>query len=314
MVIAAAENWCFISGRCASLEGSLLGVEFFREMLRYGTVEGTFARLSKSPYGEIFPQLRSLYDYDTLVTDHLRSALLSIRGDSPAEGPADIFLKELDLREIHTIIVRQGEGGESPGDTESWASRLGAGFPWVSGFEVVPHSRGLFSRNPIRALSLWVDGAYLREVMRIVSVAPVLDPYCRALISLRTVEAYWRAARSGLGSEWLSTFFFRDGLQPSSPMDVAGVAKSLSLKRLLCAFGLADLTAHEEDLKELYPRYFDDYLTRLAAGGERDIYGAGRVLHYVRQIWVEHFNLRLCLAAVLTPLPARQVEERLRHD
>lgn len=314
MAITAAENWCFISGRCASLEGSLLGVEFFREMLRDGTVDGTFARLSKSPYGEIFPQLRSIYDYDTLVTGHLRSSLLSIQKDSPSEGPAEIFLKELDLREIHSILIRQGEGGEAPGGAESWASRLGAGFPWVRGFEAGSHARSIFSRNPIRALSLWVDGAYLMEVMRLASVENAIGPYCRALVSVRIAEACWRAARSGLGPEWLSAFFFRDGLQAPSLMEATETARGLSFGRLLCAFGLSDIAAREEDLMELYPRYFDDYLTRLAAGGAYDVYGAGRVLHYVRRVWVEHFNLRLCLAAVLTPLPARQAEERLRHD
>ncbi|MEJ2745519.1 MAG: hypothetical protein P8123_07545, partial [bacterium] len=123
MVVTAAENWCFVSGRCASLEGSLLGAEFFREILRDGTVDGAFARLSKSPYGGIFPHLRSLYDYDAIVADHLRSTLLSIRRDSAAEGPAEIFLREIELRDIHAILIRQGGVREKPGNMESWAVR-----------------------------------------------------------------------------------------------------------------------------------------------------------------------------------------------
>jgi hypothetical protein len=133
-------------------------------------------------------------------------------------------------------------------------------------------------------------------------------------VLLRTAEACWRAARGGFEAEWLSTFFFGDGLQQPSCSDVIEAAKGSSLRRLLYAFGLSDITVREDDLIELYPRYFDDYLTNLAAGGKYDVYGAGRVLYFVRRVWVEHFNLRLCLAAILTPLPARQAEERLRHD
>jgi vacuolar-type H+-ATPase subunit C/Vma6 len=314
MVITAAENWCFVSGRCASIEGSLLGAEFFRGMLRQGTADGAFGRLTKSPYGGIFPHLRSLYDYDAIVSNHLRSALLSIQRDSPMEGPAEIFLRELDLRDIHAILIRQGGAREKPGDMESWATRLGAGFPWLGGFEVAPRARVLFSRNPVRALSLWVDGAYLREAMRLASVESALGPYCRALVSLRTVEACWRAMRCGLEPEWLAAFFFGGGLQQPPCSDAVEAAKVSSFRRLLCSFGLSDINVHEEDLIELYPRYFDDYLTNLAAGGKYDIYGAGRVLYFLRRVWVEHFNLRLCLAAVLTPLPSRQAEERLRHD
>jgi len=29
-------------------------------------------------------------------------------------------------------------------------------------------------------------------------------------------------------------------------------------------------------------------------------------------MWIEHFNMRLCLAAVITPLPAAQAMARLR--
>ncbi|MEJ2746257.1 MAG: hypothetical protein P8123_11340, partial [bacterium] len=141
-----------------------------------------------------------------------------------------------------------------------------------------------------------------------------LGEYCRVLVLLRTAEACWRAARGGFEAEWLSTFFFGDGLQQPSCSDVIEAAKGSSLRRLLYAFGLSDITVREDDLIELYPRYFDDYLTNLAAGGKYDVYGAGRVLYFVRRVWVEHFNLRLCLAAVLTPLPVRQAEERLRHD
>jgi hypothetical protein len=151
-------------------------------------------------------------------------------------------------------------------------------------------------------------------VTRLGSTGSGLEAYCRALVSIRSAEVCWRAARSGLEPEWLATFFFGGSLQPPLFADVAKAVRDASLRRLLCVFGLSDFGTHEEDLGELYARYFDDYLTRVAARGRYDVYGAGRVLHFLRQVWVEHFNLRLCIAAVLTPLPARQAQERLRHD
>ena len=57
----------------------------------------------------------------------------------------------------------------------------------------------------------------------------------------------------------------------------------------------------------------DDFLTAVARGAAYEVSGPGRVLFYVRMLWVEHLNLRLCIAAVLTPLDRADVRTRLRN-
>ena len=312
-LISAPETWCYISGRCASLEGSLLGRDFFREILREGTVDGAYGRLSKSPYAELFPHPGTLHDYDRLVTDHLRAELRSVQEESPSVGPAEIFLTELELRDVHGVLIRQGIARADAVEVERWAERLGAGFSWMGGFSVSGEARPLFLAQPVRALSLWADAAYLMRMADLTSGEPGLGPYVQALISLRMVAVCWRAAKNGLDARWLAAFFFRGSLPCPPPGELDAAMKEpspLGLVRLLgpAAFSLP------EDVHESLGREMDDYLTAVAGRGRHDVYGVGRVLHYVRQVWIEHFNLRLCVAAVLTPLPLKQSQARLRND
>jgi|GEM_PF-1422259 len=309
---SVAESWCFVSGRCAVLEASLLGSDFFREMLRDGTAEGAYVRISKTVYAEIFPHPRALREYDPALTNRLRGELLALRADSPRGGPAELFLAELELREVHGVLNRQGMARETAAEVERWAERLGAGFPWMEGFSIEGETRALFASQPIRALSLWADAAYLLRAGRIAEVEPGLAGYARALVSLRAAAVCWRAARSGLDARWLAAFFFRNGMRPPAAKDLSSAAKEASPLGMIRIFGPADFPSPGDDFQNTFGRDIDDYLTRVAARGRYDVYGPGRVLHYARQMWIEHFNMRLCLAAVITPLPAAQAMARLR--
>jgi hypothetical protein len=166
----------------------------------------------------------------------------------------------------------------------------------------------------VRALSLWADAAFLLRMMGLASAEPDLIRYVRALISLRTVGVCWRAAQSGLDTRWLTAFFFRGPFAAPPPAELAAAVKAPSPLRLIQILGPADFSPSGEDFRESLGKGMDDYLTRIAGRGRHDTYGVTRVLHYVRQAWIEHFNLRLCVAAVLTPLPLRQTQGRLRRD
>jgi len=310
----AVEEWAYVSGRCASLEARLLGKDFFLELLRGQTSEEAHGRIAKSAYVELFPHPGALYGYDRLLRQNFRHSLYSLMAGSPPDGPIDIFLRGLELQETHELLIRQGIARATAEETERWAERLGAGFAWLSGFSVAAEARPLFAAHPVRALSLWVDGAYLVEMLTLASVRPGLQPYIHALVSFNALKVCWRAFRSEIDIGWLGNFFFR-GPIPAPPMrELAAVAKDRSPMRLVRLLGPADFSLADEDFYESYGRESDDYLTRIARRGRHDVCGATRVLHYVRQLWVEHFNLNLCLSAVLTPIDAKQVYARLRSD
>ncbi|MEI6633209.1 MAG: hypothetical protein WCP22_05235 [Chlamydiota bacterium] len=312
MLIETAAEWGYVSGRCASLEGSLLDAGFFRELLRARTAAEAHALLSKTTYAGLFPHPATLDAYDRLLKNHLRDGLHSLQAGSPPQSPMEIPLREMELQDVHELLARQGLARASGDEVERWAARLGGGFPWLGGFAVPAERRSLFASQPVRALSLWVDAAYLAEMIALAEKQPGFSPYVAALVSLTALEVCWRAFRGGLGIDWLDGFFLRDPL-PIPPMgSLAAAGRERSPAALVKLLGPPDFAPPMDDLAENFGREADDYLTRIARRGAYEVCGPGRVLYYARRLWVEQFNLRLCIAAVLTPLDRRQARARLR--
>lgn len=307
-----AADWGYVSGRCAALERDLLDPGFFRDLLEAPDPSAALSLLAKTPYAELFPHPGSLDAYDRLLGDHLRGCLLSLRSGSPPDGPVEIVFRERELRDVHELLTRQGIARASAEEAERWAARLGGGFPWLAGFSVASERRGLFASQPVRALSLWTDAAFLGEMLRLGAVRPGLAPYLDARVSLAVLEVCWRSLRGGLGVEWLDAFFFRPPIPapPRGALAAANSSGSAALVRLLAPHGFRPSL---DDFEETFGRQADDFLTSVARRGAYEVSGVGRVLFYVRMLWMEHFNLRLCIAAVLTPLERRRVRARIRN-
>ena len=312
MVSETAAEWGYVSGRCASLEGSLLDAGFFRDLLRARTAAEAHALLSKTTYAGLFPNPATLEAYDRLLKGHFREGLHSLQAGSPPHSPMEIPLREMELQEVHELLTRQGIARASGDEVERWAARLGGGFPWLGGFAVSAERRALFASQPVRALSLWVDAAYLAEMIALAAVQPGLSPFIEAMVSLTALKVCWRAFRGGLGVDWLDGFFFRAPL-PVPPMKaLAAAGREKSPGALVKLLGPPDFAPPMDEFAETFGREADDYLTRIARRGAYEVCGVGRVLCYTRRLWVEQFNLRLCCATVLTPLDRRQARERLR--
>lgn len=311
--VRGIEDWGYVSGRCAALETSLLGEDFFLDLLEAGSADDAYSQVSKTRYVAVFPHVDSLAGYDRAVRKHFEEALGDIRGASPADGPPEIFLRELELQVVHELLIRQEIARAGAEETERWAKRLGGGFPWLGGFSVPGEARGLFERHPVRSLSLWVDAAYLIEMIRLSSARPELLAYVRALISLSSVKVCWRAIKSGMETEMLRSFFFRPPLPfpPDGALSAMGRAPSPSA--ILRFLGPKDFSVPDEEFERSFGALADNYLTRVAARGRHEAFGPARVLHYLRRVWVEQFDMRLCLSAVLTPIDRREARQRLRH-
>ena len=182
------------------------------------------------------------------------------------------------------------------------------GFPWLAGFSVPPGRRALFAssrcgRSPY--------GSTLRSQGRCAASPPPHPGWPRSStrVSLSVLEVCWRAFRGGLGARWLA-FFFCDAVPAPPAAALSAAAKSpAALARLL---GPAAFSPSMDDFEETFGRQADDFLTRIARRGAYEVSGVGRVLYYVRRLRIEDSNLRLCIAAVITPLERRQVKMRLR--
>lgn len=312
MLSEAASEWGYVSGRCAALERDLLEGAFFKELADAQDAAGAHALLAKTPYAELFPHPASLEAYDRLLGEHLRECLNSLRSGSPSGGPVEIVAKEMELRDVHELLTRQEIARASAEEVERWAARLGGGFPWLAGFTVPAARRSLFASQPMRALSLWTDAAFLHEMRRLAEARPELAPFLDARVSLAVLEVCWRAFRGGFSAEWLESFFFGGALPAPPCVSRAAAAKSSNPAALARLLGPSGFQPSMDDFEETFGRQADDFLTEIARRGAYEVSGARRVLFYVRVLWVEHFNLRLCIAAVLTPLERRQVRARLR--
>ncbi|MCX6354963.1 MAG: hypothetical protein NTZ78_08680 [Candidatus Aureabacteria bacterium] len=309
----ASEEWAYVSGLCASREASLIERGFYSELLKEETAAGAYGKISKSIYVQLFPHEESLRDYDRLLRDSFRKNLHILEEVGPHNGPVDLFLKELELTEVHELLSRQGVIREAPEEIEKWLERLGGGSPWMKGCAVPREHRALFMSQPIRAVSLLVDAAYLASLRAIAGAQPALSLYVEALVQLHLLKVCARALQRGLEIEWLVAFFFRDAVGIPSVKELGAAAREHSPGRLVTLLGPPGFSYGGEDFEETFGKAADDYLTRIARGGAHQVYGVERVLSYVRALWVEHFNLRLCLSAVLTPLDRGQVIARLRN-
>jgi hypothetical protein len=312
MLSETAADWGFVSGRCASLETGLLDEGFFKELLCARTAAEAHALLSKTAYAGLFPHPSTIEAYDRLLKGHFREGLHSLDRGSPPHSPMEIPLREMELQEVHELLARQGLARADGNEVERWAARLGGGFPWLGGFSVPAERRDLFASQPVRALSLWVDAAYLSEMIALAAVQPGLSPFIEAMVSLTVLEVCWRAFRGGLGVDWLAGFFFRAPLPVPSMRALEAAGREKSPGALVKLLGPPDFAPPMDEFAETFGRAADDFLTRIARRGAYEVCGVGRVLYYARRLWVEHFNLRLCIAAVLTPLERRQVRARLR--
>lgn len=307
------DGWGYLSGVCASREASLLDREFFEELLKEETPDGAYGRVAKSVYGRIFPHVETIYEYDHFLRDEFRGSLVALQAVSPANGPPALFLRGIELIEVHELLIRQGVAQATPEEIERWVERLAGSISWMSGCSVRAEQRTLFPSHPVRAVSLLVDAAYLMAMRAIGIAQPGLRAYVEAYIALHVLNVCARSFASGIGPEWLSAFFFCDGLSPLSREALRRASEDRSAATLVRLLAPSGFSCSAEDFEELYAKRADDCLTAIARRGAYEVSGVARVLHYVRQLWVEHFNMRLCLSAVLTPLDRRQAHARLRN-
>ncbi|MDD5556296.1 MAG: hypothetical protein PHN82_03495 [bacterium] len=307
-----AEDWNFVSGRCAALEAELLESSFFTDLLRARTPAESHAQVAKSRHAPLFPHPGALGDHDRIIESDLEERIGEIGDLSPQDGPAEIFLKGIGIRRVHELLVRQEIARAGADEVRRWAERLEAGFPWLRGFRVPADARALFEEAPVRALSLWVDAAYLIEALRIAGRRPALRPYAEAMASLAAAKVIRRAPAGGIGPATLRAFFFRPPLPAPPPGALEALESPPPASAVLALAGVGDLALAEDEFDRRFGKAADDRLTRIAARGAREVYGPARVLWYLRRLYVEAFNMRLCLAAVLTPIDRRQAAARLR--
>ncbi|MCX6357051.1 MAG: hypothetical protein NT045_04100 [Candidatus Aureabacteria bacterium] len=181
---------------------------------------------------------------------------------------------------------------------------------WLHDLPLECADHRLFAAHPARALSLMVDGAYLNAMTHLATAQQELRPYLSVLVSLKTLSVVWRSLRSGLDLSWLGAFFFW-GAVPAP--DLKTIESDRSVVKMIHEMGLHEFPLTEEEFGESLGREADDYLTSVAMRGSHEVFGAGRVLSYLRRLWAEHFNMRLCLSAIMTPLDRRDVQMRIRN-
>lgn len=305
-----SEDWCYVSGRVASLARTLLPASFFPELLHSRNPEEAFALLSESA-PEIFPHLKSIADYDRALDERFAAVVGTLAGDSPPDGPAEIFLRQIDLARVHEYLTGPEAPAKNGEEVKRSADRLAGAYGWIDPLDLTGSRAGLFSARPLRSLSLWVDASFLRSLLALAGRAPSLRPYLSALAALQAVATCLRSVSAGISAAELEAFFFRPELiraglrKPSDP--------AAPLARLLSEYGIPGLSAAGDGLSENFSRAADDHLTGVAADGRFEPFGPLPLLYFLRRLQMETLNLRISLAAVLAPIDRSVAEKRLRR-
>ena len=306
----SSEDWNYVSGRASALERAFLPEEFFPELVRTRSPEEAFAPLAESAPA-VFPHLKSIYDYDRILRRRLEDSVRSVAADCPPDGPAVIFLTEIELGEVHEYLTGKEVPRKTPEEMTRAARRLAGAYPWIDPLDLSGERAEIFGSHPVRAFSLWVDSSFVRSLLRLAARRAELGPYPRALAALQAVKTCVRAVRSSLAASTLTAFFFRPEVLRAGLREPADPAAPLSL--LLREYEIEGLGVTEENFSESYARAADDYLTALAARGRFEAFGPLKILYFLRRLWVETIDLRIALSAVLAPIDREVAGSRLRQ-
>jgi len=304
------EDWCYVSGRVASLARTLLPASFFPELLHSRNAEEAFALLSESA-PEIFPHLKSITDYDRILSERFDAEAGSLAADSPRDGPAEIFLRQIDLARVHEYLTGPEAPQKNGQEVKRSADRLAGAYGWIDPLDLSGDRAALFAARPLRALSLWVDSSFHRSLGSLAGRSPPLRPYLSAMAALQAVATCLRSVSAGITAAELEAFFFRPGLLQAGLRKPSDPAAPLS--RLLSEYGVAGLSAEGDGLAENFSRAADDHLTGVAADGRFEPFGMLPILYFLRRLQMETLNLRISLAAVLAPIDRGVAEKRLRR-
>jgi hypothetical protein len=305
-----SRDWNFVSGRAASLERSFLTPPFFPDLLGARNAEEAFALLSENA-PEIFPHLKSIADYDRVLSERFAGLVGSLAADSPPDGPAEIFFRQIDLARVHEYLTGPEAPRKNGEEVKRSADRLAGAYGWIDPLDLSAERSDLFRARPLRSLSLWVDSSFLRSLLLRAGRSPALLPYIKTLAALQAVATCLRSVPASISPAELESFFFRPALlqaglpRPSDP--------AAPLSRLLGEYGIVGLRASEDGLSEDFSRAADDHLTAVAAAGRFEPFGPLPILYFFRRLQMETLNLRLCLAAILAPIEREVAEKRLRR-
>ncbi len=307
---SAARDWNYVSGRTAALERTLLPGSFFPDLLRARNAEEAFALLSESA-PEIFPRPESLYDYDRLLGERFAARVGTIAADSPPDGPAEIFLRQIELGRVHEYLTGEEAARKTSEEVARAAGRLAGAYSWIDPLDLSGERADLFRARPLRSLSLWVDASFLRSLLLLAVRAPELLPYVRALADSQAASTCLRSLPAGIAAGELAAFFFRPELIRAGlrrPADPAALPD-----RLLSEYGMGDLAGSGEGRAENFSRAADDRLTAVAADGRFEPFGPLPILYFLRRLQMETLNLRIALAAILAPIDREVAGKRLRR-
>jgi vacuolar-type H+-ATPase subunit C/Vma6 len=291
-------DWVFPSGRVSALEGKLLSREFLHTLLAQARTEDLLRLLQDTALGASLTPGAVWEDCGALIDRYFLSQVRSLRGDSPAPMPADLFLLQGEYMRLKKASLAHAIADEElPETLRERLRRLESG-----------------------GLDAALDGAYLEDYLALAEAmdVPLLREYAETYVLSRATVALWRAQRNRAVVKDLREHFLPVGRFTPLLEELLTAGEAASWPSILggeLGGYLAEaLEAAPDERIPKFERLAAERLSRIAATGRYQAFGPERVFAYFAALADEAYNLKVIVCGRLNGIGADLLRTRLRDS
>ena len=331
MSTVAPEQWGFLSGRVAALEGRFIRDDVMQRMAALEDLNDVFLAVSDTPYKEVFPIIEKLYEADSIITGVYRARLAEMAGNAPQPEvigmltAADMFrdFKSFLKNKLAGMQIPRGNGAAMPDVTwQRVLDGLKTDLPefWSNAAATIRREGEAQPGLLPQTIDLVLDSEYLiQQAATAQSVGyPLIIEWAELELLTRGVEIIWRARTGGYDMPRLRKLFLRGELDTPLlreliDLPVADWPDRLRPSRLGPIVDDVFSRPEAERLTRYAKRCQDLVLGRLKAA-KSVTFGPDRVFGYLHGLRIETWNLRLILAGKVNKISTKLLQARLREQ
>lgn len=322
-LVEGANDWGFVSGRVAVLEGRLLPHDFYQSLLAHRHVEDLLRQLQDTPLSDAVTAASGWEDWSAIIDRYFYEQVASLRKDCPDPRVPDLFLLQGDYQNLkraltgqrfypfpHAVLTEELLSAVAGGDLSGLPS------PYR---ETAQSAKALLEEGRSAAeLDRVLDAAYLRHLLAAsdeVNV-PLIRDYFSEYVLSRVILMLWRGALTGAALNTIGDRLLPLGALSQVVRDLIGAGDPKNWAGLVPGTIGHLLNEHVSAGDTEAPQRFDLDVTNLlmntARLGVGQVFGPERVFAYLTALATEAYNLKLVVCGRLSRVDADMLKRRLR--